>query len=81
LDWKKKAISSAGYGEAVIKVRLTTIRGTDIHVVKGEYRLYPGRKERMKRSMRLVEARRIDLTPLITHAFTLDEISRTYGLS
>jgi alcohol dehydrogenase len=30
--------------------------------------------------MRLVEARRIDLTPLITHTFTLDEIAQAYEL-
>ena len=30
--------------------------------------------------MRLVESRRIDLTPLITHTFTLDEISDAYEL-
>lgn len=42
--------------------------------------LCPGGKERMKRLMRLVESRRIDLTPLITHTFTLDEISDAYEL-
>ncbi len=42
--------------------------------------LCPGGKERMRRLMRLVEARRIDLTPLFTHAFPLEEISRAYDL-
>ena len=37
-----KPIPSAGYGEAVIKVRLTTICGTDIHIWKGEYPVEPG---------------------------------------
>jgi threonine dehydrogenase-like Zn-dependent dehydrogenase len=40
--------------------------------------LCPGGKERMYRLMRLVAARRIDLTPLFTHVFPLDEIQRAY---
>ena len=32
----------AGAGEAVIKVTLTTICGTDLHIVKGEYPVKPG---------------------------------------
>jgi len=42
--------------------------------------LCPGGKERMSRLMRLVRAHRIDLTPLITHAFPLDEIDQAYKL-
>jgi threonine dehydrogenase-like Zn-dependent dehydrogenase len=42
--------------------------------------LCPGGKERMARLMRLVEAQRIDLTPLLTHTFTLDRISEAYEL-
>jgi threonine dehydrogenase-like Zn-dependent dehydrogenase len=42
--------------------------------------LCPGGKERMSRLMRLVEARRIDLTPLFTHVFPLEEIQRAYEL-
>lgn len=37
-----KPIPRPGYGEAVIRVRLTTICGTDIHIVKGEYPVAPG---------------------------------------
>ena len=36
--------------------------------------LCPGGKERMRRLMRLVEARRIDLTSLFTHVFPFEEI-------
>ena len=32
----------AGAGEAVVRVTLTTICGTDIHIVKGEYPVRPG---------------------------------------
>lgn len=37
-----KPIPVPGYGEAVLKVRLTTICGTDIHIVKGEYPVRTG---------------------------------------
>jgi alcohol dehydrogenase len=32
----------AGFGEAVVRVTTTTICGTDIHIVKGEYPVKPG---------------------------------------
>ena len=31
-----------GVGEAVIRVTLTTICGTDLHIVRGEYPVRPG---------------------------------------
>jgi threonine dehydrogenase-like Zn-dependent dehydrogenase len=37
LGLEEKPICKAGPGEAVIQVRLTTICGTDIHIVRGEY--------------------------------------------
>ena len=43
--------------------------------------LCPGGKERMRRLMRLVTAGRIDLTPLFTHVFPLDEIEKAYSVS
>jgi alcohol dehydrogenase len=39
---EEKPIPRAGHGEAVVQVRLTTICGTDIHIVKGEYPVQPG---------------------------------------
>jgi len=42
--------------------------------------LCPGGKERMRRLMRLVEAERINLRPLLTHTFALDQIDRAYEL-
>ena len=42
--------------------------------------LCPGGKERMQRLMRLVEAGRIDLKPLLTHRYSLDDISKAYLL-
>ena len=32
----------AGVGEAMIRVTLTTICGTDLHIVRGEYSVKPG---------------------------------------
>jgi threonine dehydrogenase-like Zn-dependent dehydrogenase len=42
--------------------------------------LCPGGKERMRRLMNVLESRRTDLRPLVTHTFTLDEIERAYDL-
>src|SRR5207344_3106212 len=33
---------SAGVGEAVIRITLTTICGTDLHILRGEYPVKPG---------------------------------------
>ncbi len=40
--------------------------------------LCPGGKERMRRLMELVRNGRVDLKPLLTHTFPLDEIVRAY---
>ena len=42
--------------------------------------LCPGGKERMRRLMELVRQGRIDLTPLLTHRFALDDIAEAYEL-
>lgn len=39
---EEKPIPKAGFGEAIIRVRLTTICGTDIHIIRGEYPIQPG---------------------------------------
>jgi alcohol dehydrogenase len=50
----------------------------------GEYKivttLCPGGKERMRRLMEVVASGRIDLTPLVTHRFKLDQIEQAYDL-
>lgn len=42
--------------------------------------LCPGGKERMRRLIELVRHGRLDLTPLLTHSFTLEHINEAYEL-
>jgi threonine dehydrogenase-like Zn-dependent dehydrogenase len=42
--------------------------------------LCPGGKERMRRLMAMIAARRVDLSPLITHHFAFDDIQEAYEL-
>ncbi|HZV02962.1 MAG TPA: alcohol dehydrogenase catalytic domain-containing protein [Planctomycetota bacterium] len=42
--------------------------------------LCPGGKERMRRLMEVVRRGRVDLTPMLTHSFKLDEINEAYDL-
>lgn len=42
--------------------------------------LCPGGKERMRRLMELVRTRRLDLTPLLTHSFALEDIGEAYAV-
>ena len=42
--------------------------------------LCPGGKERMRRLMAMIEHRRVDLTPLVTHRFALDDVVEAVDL-
>ncbi|MEJ7931491.1 zinc-binding dehydrogenase [Ramlibacter sp. AN1015] len=42
--------------------------------------LCPGGKERMRRLMAVIQAGRLDLAPLVTHRFKLDEVEQAYEL-
>jgi len=42
--------------------------------------LCPGGKERMRRLMNVIESERLDLKPLVTHHFKLDDIEEAYDL-
>ena len=42
--------------------------------------LCPGGKERMRRLMNVVASRRVDLEPMVTHRFKLDQIEEAYEL-
>lgn len=49
----------------------------DIDIMSG---LCPGGKERMRRLMQVIESGRLDLKPLVTHHFKLDQIEEAYDL-
>jgi alcohol dehydrogenase len=55
-----------------------------IHAGLGDQRivttLCPGGKERMRRLMAMIEHRRVDLSPLVTHHFALDEIETAFDV-
>jgi alcohol dehydrogenase len=55
-----------------------------IHAGLGDQRivttLCPGGKERMRRLLAMVENGRIDLTPLVTHHFTLEQLPEAFDL-
>lgn len=42
--------------------------------------LCPGGKERMRRLMSVVQSGRVDLSPMVTHRFALDDIEKAYEL-
>ncbi|MGC4043360.1 MAG: alcohol dehydrogenase catalytic domain-containing protein [Armatimonas sp.] len=42
--------------------------------------LCPGGKERMRRLIEMVRYGQVDLTPLLTHSFSLNEVTEAYGL-
>ncbi|MBY0429516.1 MAG: zinc-binding dehydrogenase, partial [Alphaproteobacteria bacterium] len=42
--------------------------------------LCPGGKERMRRLMNVIEGGRVDLKPMVTHRFKLDDIEKAYDL-
>ena len=42
--------------------------------------LCPGGRERMRRLVAMVASGRVDLTPMVTHRFTLDRIEEAYDL-
>jgi threonine dehydrogenase-like Zn-dependent dehydrogenase len=42
--------------------------------------LCPGGKERMRRLMSVIQSGRVDLSPMVTHRFKLDDIEQAYDL-
>jgi threonine dehydrogenase-like Zn-dependent dehydrogenase len=42
--------------------------------------LCPGGKERMRRLLNVLESQRLDLSPLVTHRYKLDQIVEAYDL-
>jgi threonine dehydrogenase-like Zn-dependent dehydrogenase len=72
-------LSSVGVYSGHLRIPLDAF-GAGLADYKIVTTLCPGGKERMARLMRLVEAGRVDLTPLLTHTFSLDEIVKAYEL-
>jgi|HigsolmetaAR201D_1030396.scaffolds.fasta_scaffold31301_1 Threonine dehydrogenase and related Zn-dependent dehydrogenases len=72
-------LSSVGVYSGHLQVPIDAF-GAGLGDIKIVTTLCPGGKERMRRLMRLVETNRIDLTPLFSHRFTLDEIDQAYEL-
>lgn len=60
-------IPACGFGYGLNDVRIVTT-------------LCPGGKQRMRRLLAMVETGRINLKPLLTHFFTLDEIHKAYRI-
>ena len=67
------------------------VYSTDLHIPLGPFAaglgdhtivtsLCPGGKERMRRLMNVVASHRVDLRPMVTHRFKLDEIEAAYEL-
>lgn len=72
-------LSSVGVYSGHLKVPVEAIgAGLADHTIVTTLCL--GGKERMHRLMRLVESHRIDLTPLMTHMFTLEDIAKAYAM-
>lgn len=86
---EERPVPQCGPNDAIVKVTLTTICGTVFAQgpiglcatagarLKG---LCPGGKERMRKLMELVRHGRLNLGPLITHSFRLDQIEEAYEL-
>lgn len=72
-------LSSVGVYAGHLSLPVDVI-GAGLSDVKIVTTLCPGGKERMRRLMALVQTRRIDLTPLITHVFPFEEIAKAYEL-
>ena len=72
-------LSSLGVYSSDLKIPLDAF-----HAGLGDNRivtsLCPGGKERMRRLMNVIETERVDLKPLVTHRFELDQIEEAYDL-
>jgi threonine dehydrogenase-like Zn-dependent dehydrogenase len=72
-------LSSLGVYSGDLKIPLGPF-GAGIADLKIITSLCPGGRERMRRLMGVIDGARLDLRPLVTHRFRLDEIERAYEL-
>ena len=72
-------LSSLGVYSADLTISLTAFAaGLGDHQIVST--LCPGGKERMRRLMSVIQSGRVDLSPMITHRFRLDDIEKAYEL-
>jgi threonine dehydrogenase-like Zn-dependent dehydrogenase len=72
-------LSSLGVYSTDLKIPLDAF-ATGLADLKIVTTLCPGGKERMRRLMSVIASRRLDLKPLVTHRFKLDQIEAAYDL-
>jgi threonine dehydrogenase-like Zn-dependent dehydrogenase len=72
-------LSSLGVYSGDLRIPLDAF-GAGLADVRIVTTLCPGGKERMRRLMSVIEGRRLDLRPLVTHRFPLDRIEEAYTL-
>ena len=72
-------LSSLGVYSSDLKIPLGAFcAGLGDHTIVTS--LCPGGKERMRRLMAAIATRRVNLKPMVTHRFTLDDIEKAYEL-
>lgn len=71
-------LSSLGVYDGKLEIP-AEVFGAGLADVKIVTTLCPGGKERMRRLMEMVRTKRIDLTPMLTHSYSLDDIVEAYG--
>ena len=72
-------LSSLGVYSGDLKISLGAFAaGLGEHTIVTS--LCPGGKERMRRLMSVIQAGRVDLSPMVTHRFKLDDIEAAYEL-
>lgn len=72
-------LSSLGVYSSDVTIPLDAfVAGLGDHTIRTT--LCPGGKERMRRLMSVIASERVDLRPLVTHRFKLDDVERAYEL-